>query len=382
VPDTLMPRSSEDAARRPSAPRRWRWVVVGLLAVALAGGIAAWRMRSPAAVAPPPSTPTVLTVTTVVATPRSVPHRIPADGPIVAWQEMRLGMELGGLRVTDVTVEEGDTVAAGQLLARLDDSVIAAQLDRADASITEAEASLALSRAELRRVQSLIASQNAARQTLEQREAEVLRNDARLASLRASRAEVAAMLAQTRITAPDAGVILARDILPGSVSVAGQVAFRLLRQGRVELEARVQEMDLAAIRPGQDVLVRHGARSVAGQVRAVAPSLPGNTRLGVVHVALPTDPGLLPGMFALAVIDAGAIETIAVPAEAVVFRDGAPAVFVLESDRARLRRVTIDATLKDGALAIAGGLTAGDRVIAMGAGFLADGDRVQVGDAR
>lgn len=387
MPDTL-PLSREAETRggavQTSRRRRRLFLLAALLALAALVGLG-WPLlrpeRPPApvvAVDPPPA----LTVTAATVLPRRVSRRVPADGPVVAWQELRLGLETTGLRILEVPVEEGDAVAAGQLLARLDDAVPAAQLAQAEAAIAEAEATRALAAAELGRVRSLVASQNAARQALDQREAELARAEAHLVSLRAARAEAAALLAQTRILAPDAGILLSREILPGSVSVAGQTAFRILRQGRVEMEARVQEMDLAAIRPGQAVTVRHGTREVEGQVRAVAPALPGSTRLGIVHVALPPDAGLLPGMFVLATIDTGSVRMLAVPQEAVVFRDGAPSVFVLREERAVLRRVTVGSRLDDGALAIEGGLSAGERVVAMGAGFLSDGDRVRVAEGR
>ncbi|WP_187830026.1 efflux RND transporter periplasmic adaptor subunit [Siccirubricoccus phaeus] len=345
---------------------------------------AAWVLARPARLPPPPpatvrpAAPPALTVVAARAEPRRVPRLVPADGPVVAWQELRLGMEIDGLRVREVLVEEGQAVEAGQLLARLDDAVLAAQHARAAALVEEAQATLVLARVELARTRSLIATHTAARQALEQREADLTRAEARLVSLRAERDEVAARLAQTRIRAPDSGIVLSRDILPGSVSVAGQTAFRLLRQGRVEMEARVQEMDLASVQAGQPVAVRHGSRQVEGRVRLVAPLLPGQARLGIVYVSLPPGSGLSPGMFVLAEIATGVADLLAVPQEAVVFRDGAAGVFVLVGEHVALRRVTLGPRLADGALAVAAGLAPGEAVVGVGAGFLADGDRVRL----
>jgi len=83
-------------------------------------------------------------------------------------------------------------------------------------------------------------------------------------------------------------------------------------------------------------------------------------------------------MFARAEIMGPARPAVLVPAGAVVFRDGAPAVFTLApgTDRVRLRRLTLG-TRADGMVEVLDGLSAGERVVTSGAGFLADGDLVR-----
>lgn len=329
---------------------------------------------APAAAEPPPA----LTVAVAPAAQRPMARVVVGDGSVVAWQELVVGAEAGGLRVIEVAVEEGDRVARGQLLVRLEDSVLKAQRDAAEANVQEAEAALRVARQDLLRSEELSRGQIAARQTLEQREAAARQAEARLAASRARRDEAAARLSQARVVAPTDGTVSRRTALLGAVVPAGQELVRLIRDDRVELDARVPELDLAAVAPGQRVRVVHGEREVEARVRAVAPVVAAETRLGVVHVALPPDSGLRPGMFARGEIQTEAATAVTVPQDALVFREGRPAVFVLSGeDRVALRPVAAGRR-REGVVEVLEGLAAGERVVVAGAGFLSDGDRVRL----
>jgi HlyD family secretion protein len=374
----------DPTARASTAKRRWRgWLLLGLVLALLAGGgIWAWQGRAPA---PPPApaaarAPTpVLTVAVVPAVTLPVATTVTADGSVVAWQELVIGAEVGGLRLLEAPVEEGQSVRAGDLLARLDDAVLAPQAAQAEAAILEAVAARDLAAADLARSESLVRTQSASVQVAEQRRSAALQAEARLASARARRDEAVARLAQTRILAPSDGLVARVTARIGAVTGAGQEMVRLIRDGRLELDARVPELDLAAIRPGQPVTVRHGERTIVAEVRGIAPLVTPETRLGVVHVALPAESGLRPGMFAAADIAGPTRGVVMVPAAAVVFRDGAPHAFVLPEggDRVRIRRLTAGER-QDGMVEIREGMQPGERVVVTGAGFLADGDLVRI----
>ncbi len=321
------------------------------------------------------------TVSVVPVAARPVERAVRGDGSVVAWQELVIGAEAGGLRVIEVPVEEGEAVRAGQLLVRLDDAVPRAVLAGAEAAVAEAQAAVELAGAELRRAQQLQRSEFAARQALEQRVANEGGARARLLSARAGRDEAAARLAQARILAPTAGVVSRRTVLPGAVVSPGQEMLRLIRDGRIELDARVPELDLARVAPGQQARITHGERTVLATVRAVAPTVSADTRLGIVHLSVPADSGLRPGMFARAAIVAGSAEAPTVPRAALLHRDGRPVVFALSAGRAELRRLELGEATADGQVEVRAGLSAGERVVIAGAGFLNDGDPVRIAEA-
>ncbi|WP_372619244.1 efflux RND transporter periplasmic adaptor subunit [Falsiroseomonas sp.] len=389
MPDTVLPRGAPaPEPDPPPAPRRRRWLLAVLLLVALgAGGLllrddisALLHPAVPAQTAAPlAAPPPALTVTVAEARPALLARRITGDGSVVAWEELVIGAEAGGLRVAEVPVQEGEAVREGQLLVRLEDALLTAQRDQAEAAIAEAEAALRIARQDLARAVELTRTQSVPRQTLEQREAAEAQAEARLASARARRDEAVARLAQARILAPTDGIVSRRTALPGAVTQPGQEMMRLIRDGRVELDARVPELELAALRPGQRVRVIHGERVIEAEVRAIAPTVSPETRLGTVHVALPPDSGLRPGMFARAEIIPDPTPRLTVPQSALLFREGSPAVLVVEDERVVLRQVQTGVR-RDGVVEIADGLEAGERVVVSGAGFLRDGDRVRVAE--
>jgi RND family efflux transporter MFP subunit len=394
MPDHNLPRPEPagDAVESiaPAPRRRTGRVVLALLLLLAAG--AAWQYRAeiaahlPARPAPPAATtpaepPPALTVAVAPVTPRPLARSVVGDGSVVAWQELVIGAEAGGLRVAEVLVEEGDAVRAGQLLVRLDDSVLRATFGQADAAVAEADSALRLARIELARANELLRAASATRQTVEQREATTIQAEARLASAVARREEAAARLAQARILAPTDGFVSRRSALPGGVTSTGQEMVRLVRDGRLELDARIPELELATLRPGQPVRVTHGERVVMAELRAIAPTVAAETRLGTAHVALPAGSGLRPGMFARAEVLPGEAPGLTVPQPALLFREGRPAVFVLQGDRVVLRQVATGRR-QEGLVEITAGLAAGDRVVIAGAGFLSDGDRVRVAEAR
>jgi RND family efflux transporter MFP subunit len=378
--------AASDHRNAPAHPRRrGRILAAALAALAIGAGVvlrediaALLPHRGPtppaaAIVEPPPA----LTVAVADAALRPLARSILGDGSVVAWQELVIGAEAGGLRVAEVLVEEGDTVRRGQELVRFDESLLRATLGQAEAGVAEVESALRIARQELARAIELVRTASAPRQTVEQREATAAQAEARLASAVARREEVAVRLAQARVVAPTDGVVSKRTALPGNVTAVGQEMLRLIRDGRVELDARVPELDLAALAPGQPVRVTHGERVVMAELRAIAPTVSAETRLGIVHVALPPDAGLRPGMFARAEIQAGTAPALVVPQAAVLFRGGRPAVFVLTGDRVALRPVTTGRR-QDGVVEVTAGVAAGERVVVAGAGFLSDGDRVRV----
>lgn len=112
--------------------------------------------------------------------------------------------------------------------------------------------------------------------------------------------------------------------------------------------------------PARKVVVRHGERVIQAEVRLVAPVVAADTRLGTVHVALPADPGLRPGMFARAEITGASREVVMVPASAIVFRDGAAQVFVLPEGQGRGHAPTAGARI-EGQAEVIEGLRLGER---------------------
>jgi len=282
-------------------------------------------------------------------------------------------------------VQVGDRVRKGQLLARFDTRVAEADLAQQRAAVLEVEASLAEAAANAQRARELQPSGMISAQQFTQALTAERTLRARLDAQRAAVHAQELRLAQGQVLAPDDGVISSRSATVGSVAQPGQELFRLIRQGRLEWRAEVPAVDLARVRAGQRVRIAPvGAEAVTGRVRMVAPTVDPATRNGLVYVELAAGlgaSGLKAGQFARGEFEAGQLEGLMLPQSAVLLRDGFSWVFVLGPDQ-KVRQTKVSTGRRDAQrVEITAGLAPEARVVASGAGFLADGDTVRVVDA-
>jgi HlyD family secretion protein len=380
----------------------------------------------------PAEAPAVLTVSTQAAAVREIPRLLALTGSVAAWDQLPVMPAANGLRLTQVLVEEGQTVKKGQLLAKLDDATLQAQLAGARARAASAAAQLAKMRAPTRR-QDLASAQAAVAQAeaslsaaidtyqrFQQLKAEGGVSDAELvvkqtnveaaranaeqarqrlslaregsrvedlniaeaqaAEARASLAQVEALLAQTRVTAPDDGRIIKRDAHIGDVSTVGRALFTMVRDSRLEVEAQVPESELGLVKVGMPARISSDARpdlAQTGKVREVSPALDTASRQATVSIDLPTGTPFQVGMFVRAEVNLGESQALAVPTQAVVSGTEGSQVFVLDGQIARARAVQVG-TRTGGWVEVRDGLKAGEPVIVNGVGFLKDGDKVDV----
>ena len=109
---------------------------------------------APASAASGPARPVLSVIVTAPRTETLV-QRVPANGSLAAWQEAIVGAEAQGLRLTEVRVNVGDRVRAGDLLARLQDDTVRAELAQAEAALAEATAAAEEARAQAERARAL-----------------------------------------------------------------------------------------------------------------------------------------------------------------------------------------------------------------------------------
>lgn len=362
-------------------PSRRAILVICLVVAAVGIAVAVVARRRAAGQPTAPVERAALAVETAAPQRVAWEDELRADGEIVAWQESAVGAEVGGLRITAVLAEVGDRVEAGQELARLDDRAAAAEVAVQEAQSAQARAEAARASADLRRLReagAVVSEQESTRaaQAEQATAAAAAAAEARLAAARLR-------LSQAVVLAPDAGIISRRSAVPGQVPALGSELFRLIRLGRLEWHAQVTAEELPRVAAGQPAELRlPGGDSAIGRVRLVPPTVDAATRVARVPVAL--DPGAArAGMFASGAIRTGEPrELLAVPASAIVLRDGRAEVVVVDgASRARVVRVTVGQVRAD-LVEIASGLAGDERVVRRGGGFLADGDLVRVAEPR
>jgi RND family efflux transporter MFP subunit len=323
-----------------------------------------------------------LTVTVAKATAEQWPEEVRATGAIEPWQEAVVSAEVGGQRLVEILAEVGDSVRAGQVLARFETATLRAEEAELRASVQQAEAALREAEANRERAlalreQRLISEQEATRQLTQ---ADVAR--AQLAGAEARLATQRLRLSFTDVEAPDAGVVSARSATLGAVAQTGEELFRLIRQGRLEWRGELTAPQLARVGPGDAVLLSlPGGERVSARVRQVAPTLRDETRLALLYADLPVDTAARAGMYAEGTILLGETPAVVVPSASVVIRDGRNYVFTLvdEGAAARISARPVEVGRRAGdRVEIRAGLEAGVRVVEQGAGFLNDGDLVRV----
>ena len=351
--------------------------MLGLAVATLAVRAANEKPAAGAAAASAPRPSLTVTVTTPQAT--RWPQTLAANGNITAWQEAIIGAEAQGLRLTDVRAQVGDRVKRGQLLASLASETLAADAAATRATLAEAEANQAEAAANADRARQLQASGAISAQQIQQYVTGEATARARAEAVRARVRADAVRLAQTRILAPDDGIVSARSATVGAVVQPGQELFRLIRKERLEWRAEVAAAALTRLRPGMPaILTLAGGETVQGTLRMVAPTVDAATRNGVVFVDLPQPGVAKAGMFARGEFAVGELSALTLPQSAVLLRDGFSYVFQVGPE-GKVRQVKVAVGQRNGdRIAVTGGLDAKANVVAQGAGFLADGDTVRV----
>jgi HlyD family secretion protein len=347
-----------------------------------------------------------MAVTTIAATRGMVVETVLVDGSLVAREEVLVGPQVEGLRILELLAEEGDVVAAGQPLARLDRSGLDIQLAQNDAALARAAAAIAQARSQiaqaeasdqeatsaLERSRSLARSGVASAEALDQRLAAARGAAARLAAARegllvaeaerrqveAQRRDIELRLARSTVEAPRAGIVSRRAARVGAIAaMAGEPLFRIVADGAIELEAEVPEVRLPRLAPGQAVRVElAGLPAVEGRIRLLPSEVDRATRLGRLRVALPAAAGLRVGRFARGTIETARREAISLPLSAVRFDEREASVQVVAEGRVATRRVVLGA-IAGGRAEVASGLAEGESVVLRAGAFLRDGDAVR-----
>ena len=382
--------------------RRMRWLIPALLvlAVVLLAAISLSRRA-----------PSVRVVEVREPLPGEQQTELSAAGYVDSRRRSVIAPQIAG-RLVDVTVEEGEPVKKGQVIARLDDRDARVVLERAEAEVRAAEARLAEARAQAANAQRTTArTRNLAKQGVIPR-AELLdvetAGSAALEELNAARAQLLVVrrareaarlqLSHTVVRAPfdgtvarklaDEGAVLAPAALEGT-DLGGII--ELVDLDALEVEAEVSEEQLSRIQTGQHALIFLDAfpdQAFPARVGTVRPAIDRSKATATVMVRFQSVPkGALPDMgakvsFLREALPPGALDPKAlpprVPADAVVEGEDGPAVWVVKDGRLELRPVRVGQRVGD-EVALVEGPPAGTQVVsAPDAKKLRPGRRVKV----
>jgi membrane fusion protein, multidrug efflux system len=298
-----------------------------------------------------------------------IARQVSVSGTVSPIRTVGVNAQLAGALLA-VLVQEGDTVAEGRVLARIDDRELQAQLRSAEAAFEVA--SSALERAEQLRE----------RQVITQPEYE--RDRTAFEAARAQRDQLLTRVGFAEVRSPIRGVITEKVVEAGDVVGTNSRLFALADVSTMVVRVAVSELDVVEIAPGQEVDVRFDAypgETVVGRVRRVFPSADPSTRLVPVEVALEggearrmARPGFLARVTFALDPHPGALLA---PAMAVVSRTGGQGIFVVGSENTVAFRSVTTGASQDGRVELLTGVQVGDRVVVAGASDLRDGGQIR-----
>lgn len=382
-----MKRETRGAAPGPSERRRGRrgarGLVLPLLATAVAVTVTGCGPRSgdgaPAGRAEEGGDDYVRVVNVEVRTLRLRPftERIRVTGTVEANRDVRLAAEETGT-IESIPGREGAPIRAGEAIARIDDALLRAELE-------QAEAQAEVARETWERNRQLYEEDRAIS------ELRFVETRARSREADASRRALVERLARTVVRAPFDGVLETLDVEVGSMVSPGTSVARLVQLDPVKVTGGVPERYAPDVREGGEAVVRFdvlGDRTFRGKLTNVGSVIHPQSRTFRVELVLPNpERAVKPEMVAdITLVRRRLEEALVVPQEALVREEEGFVAFVVEEDgegRAVARARSLELGPAQGNVAVVEqGLAAGDRLVVVGQSQVADGDRVAVVDGR
>ena len=384
-----------------------------------------------------PAPEPVITVTTEKVAPHLMKGVVQVNGTVWAWDPLTIGSEVNGLRIESIYVDEGSKVRKGQVLARLNSSILNAQLAEEKAKLAAQEATLkrtiqpnrpedlislqalvyqgesAVAEAETMltkaRANLLNAQHNAQRYrglvtqgAVSQLEAEQKDTEAQTADAETRNAEQKVRTAKFQLDQSKQRLIMGQqggrkedvDISRATVAqmkanvqrleaLVAQSVIKAPSDGLImRRDAHLGE--ITAVGKALFLMVRDNRLELRAQVAEVSPMVDQDMRLGTVRIDLPVADGkqghmFKPGNFAHATIDIGDRTPLAVPAASVLSREHKSFVYVVNADNTVSTRDVKTGERAQGFAEVLSGLNPGETVVVRGAGFLKDGDLIRVG---
>lgn len=319
-------------------------------------------------------------VVTQLAERTPVTSAVALTGEIKARVETDLGFQLSG-QIATRSVDVGDHVETGQVLATLDPAQQKADVSAATASVQSAQAQLTQANAEFARQEALLAKGFTTKSAYDNAKAQMMSAQAALTSAQASLAEAEQKLANTELRADAPGIITARNAEVGQVVAAAQAVYVLAKDGPRDAVFDVYESLLT--RPPEDRAVTISLLSnpkvkTTGTLREVAPTIDQTT--GTVRVKLTVADALPEMQLGAAVVGVGQFRkrnVFVLPWTAFFVEEGKPAVWIVDpqTKAAMTKPVTID-SYRTGAILLSDGLEAGDIVVTRGGQLLRPGQIV------
>ncbi len=332
---------------------------------------AAYQVMVMAQAEAPPANVRVATASIQLLAPVTI-----VPGTVVSRNDAKLAAEVTGrlLEVADV----GTVAVKGDVVAKIEDTLIKLRRDEQQAEVERAQASLRYLESEERRYVQLADSNLAAAAKLEETRSnrDVARSDLQVA--RSRLAQIDDQLARTRIRAPFNGIVVERLMMPGERVDVGRNVVRMVDQQNLEVIARAPLEYFSYVRPGQQLQLRTGSQLATGTVRTVVAVGSENTHRFELRLDIEGDRFPVGQTLRVSIPTSDVREALVVPRDALVLRPEGISVFVVNEDKTTRQ---VEVTVGTGAgeqIEVTGNLRDGDTVIIRGNERLRPGQSVSI----
>ena len=372
-----------------------KWATVAVVAVVLVGGIARaihTRQQQKAAVAAaalakPANAIELARSDVVLAQTRTLAQGLPISGALKAADsavvKARVAGELQGL-----AVREGDSVQAGQVLARIAPTEVQARLQQAVEQAGAAQAQIDIAQRQFANNQALVDQGFISQTALDTSRATLTAAQSTHRAALAAAAVARQTVADAVLRAPISGVVSQRLAQPGERVAVDTRVLEIVDIRRMELEASVSAADAVALRVGQTAQLHiEGSASdaqIAATVARINPSTQAGSRSVLVYLAVAPAPGLRQGLFAEGTLGTAQVATLAVPVSSLRTDKPLPYVQVVANGKVQHQTVLPGLRGQVGAEAMVAvtGLAEGAQVVQGSLGMLAEGTPVTFTQAR
>lgn len=301
-------------------------------------------------------------------------------GTVAAKNEVALGFPMGGT-VAERSVDTGDLVEAGHVLARIDPEDLQAALRAAEAGVLVATTQLRSAQDAQERANELASRGADSASRAEDSERALVAAQARLEQAEATLAQAEDSLELADLHAPQAGVITEVYVESGATVASGEAVLQLASTGDAEVTMDLSEQDLAALSIGMlfDVaLAVNPTVTATAELTRLDPVAERTTRTRRVHLALiDAAPGFRFGALVRLYPQASPDASVSLPISAVLQPENAPEVWLVDRASHTVSRRSVTLGEQFGArVRITGGLSNGDEVVLKGIHSLEDGQTV------
>ena len=311
---------------------------------------------------------------------QSIDYILTALGTVESIHNPTISAETSG-QIVSIEVSEGQSIAAQQLLATIDNTLHSIEADKAAGELQRQQVLLDNQQREVNHLRRLAQSQSVSKDKLDDEQSQLQMLSAMLEVAKKQSQQALYLESKTRVQAPREGLIAKRYVSIGEYVTPGQPLFDLVSVKKLQARLAFSEHHAASIRIGKEVRLQSPASQATaaiGTVSNINPRINPRSRALDVIVEFDNPGGWYPG----ASVDAALIvgqsdEALTVPMLSVVRRDDEDVVFVVDGDHASKRIVKLG-WREDDWVEVLEGLTAQDQVVTEGSSLVSDGSRLVI----